>query len=522
MSKIKRLLSGLTLNLVTVGLIFSGCGSNPAPTAMVVLTPTTAPSPEMTTAPTQVSKEWPLTTDNLEKLVLQNVLRHGREIRSVQFSPDSKYLVTVEYDFGPTIQVWDLESKKMVLGRDMAETAENTAFSADGSQLVFTDGNKIIFMDMITGEETEISSEDSVSTFTLSRDGKWLAAAYDSFPERTWLMNLETGEKTKFDFLDDNRVSSLVFSPDDTSVYYGAENLVGYWDLNGGKDHTLEIPGVSMMTDIHLNTSGSLLAVSDSYDLILWDLPGGKVISELEGAKPAAFYPDGALLASQVSENILGIWDLQTGQLKASLNNNTRLIHTIAFSPDGSMLASGSDDGIVYVWGISGKNLDLPSVTVLNLESGCQLDKGISRAWLETLTEPATFQVEFTSYNSTVETCRYSEGHTYEVQGCNVTAAVKDIQTQEILDTRRFPADESTWSSCPDERYFSEKTESTMIYPARQDFTDWLEQVLITPEAVSSEAAPVPPEPTGAPMPCLLYTSPSPRDGLLSRMPSSA
>ena len=27
---------------------------------------------------------------------------------------------------------------------------------------------------------------------------------------------------------------------------------------------------------------------------------------------------------------------------------------------------------------------------------------------------------------------------------------------------------------------------------------------------------------TNAPIPCLLYTSPSPRDGLLSRMPSSA
>ena len=27
---------------------------------------------------------------------------------------------------------------------------------------------------------------------------------------------------------------------------------------------------------------------------------------------------------------------------------------------------------------------------------------------------------------------------------------------------------------------------------------------------------------TGIPAPCLLYTSPSPRDGLLSRMPSSA
>ena len=30
------------------------------------------------------------------------------------------------------------------------------------------------------------------------------------------------------------------------------------------------------------------------------------------------------------------------------------------------------------------------------------------------------------------------------------------------------------------------------------------------------------PQPGGYPQPCLLYTSPSPRDGLLSRMPSSA
>ena len=42
------------------------------------------------------------------------------------------------------------------------------------------------------------------------------------------------------------------------------------------------------------------------------------------------------------------------------------------------------------------------------------------------------------------------------------------------------------------------------------------------PLASPGESAPPSESPSASPSPCLLYTSPSPRDGLLSRMPSSA
>ena len=45
---------------------------------------------------------------------------------------------------------------------------------------------------------------------------------------------------------------------------------------------------------------------------------------------------------------------------------------------------------------------------------------------------------------------------------------------------------------------------------------------LVPTLAASSEVQRSPDETRNQPKPCLLYTSPSPRDGLLSRMPSSA
>ena len=52
------------------------------------------------------------------------------------------------------------------------------------------------------------------------------------------------------------------------------------------------------------------------------------------------------------------------------------------------------------------------------------------------------------------------------------------------------------------------------------------EAVESTDSVTKSAAKDVPgasaPKPATKPQPCLLYTSPSPRDGLLSRMPSSA
>ena len=47
------------------------------------------------------------------------------------------------------------------------------------------------------------------------------------------------------------------------------------------------------------------------------------------------------------------LWDVGTGQLKATLEGHTSYIFSVVFSPDGTTLASGSYDGTIWLWDMS-------------------------------------------------------------------------------------------------------------------------------------------------------------------------
>jgi WD40 repeat protein len=74
------------------------------------------------------------------------------------------------------------------------------------------------------------------------------------------------------------------------------------------------------------------------------------------GAPPSsavALSPDGALLATAASDQLVRFWDVATGEVRHVLQGHTGMVRALAYSPDGRRLASGGYDQTVRVWNVA-------------------------------------------------------------------------------------------------------------------------------------------------------------------------
>ncbi len=86
----------------------------------------------------------------------------------------------------------------------------------------------------------------------------------------------------------------------------------------------------------------------------MWDVDGGELLATLEvrdtSVRGLAFSPDGLWLAGAGSDRAVKVWDARTGALRVSLPGHTADVASLAFTPDGERLASGDADGVLKVW----------------------------------------------------------------------------------------------------------------------------------------------------------------------------
>ncbi|MGQ4647010.1 WD40 repeat domain-containing protein [Lyngbya aestuarii] len=80
------------------------------------------------------------------------------------------------------------------------------------------------------------------------------------------------------------------------------------------------------------------------------------VVRTLEG-HPTAFAIvisyDGNTLISGGKDKAIKVWDLQTGQLRKTLQSDSGEIQAVAIAPDGKTVVSGSGDRLVRIWDIT-------------------------------------------------------------------------------------------------------------------------------------------------------------------------
>src|SRR5438874_1177054 len=62
------------------------------------------------------------------------------------------------------------------------------------------------------------------------------------------------------------------------------------------------------------------------------------------------FSPDGTRIASGGNDNIIQLWNANSGQRLQTYTGHLGSIWAVAWPPDGRRIASGGNDGTVQVW----------------------------------------------------------------------------------------------------------------------------------------------------------------------------
>lgn len=117
-------------------------------------------------------------------------------------------------------------------------------------------------------------------------------------------------------------------------------------------------PGIAhrdLVQSLTFNRTGDMLASGGFRTIKLWRRP--RDVRRLKLTTPEALTavaasPDGAFLATVSADNIIRLWNRETGEASLNLEGHTAAVSALAFLPQSSRLASASSDGSVRFWNL--------------------------------------------------------------------------------------------------------------------------------------------------------------------------
>jgi WD40 repeat protein len=104
--------------------------------------------------------------------------------------------------------------------------------------------------------------------------------------------------------------------------------------------------------DVVATTAGDARDSPAAWGIRLWDWRHDRLIDRIKGnAYGVAFDPSGELLiTNRLLDNVVDIWDADTGERLSSLEGHTGNVNDAAFDATGERVATASADGSVRVW----------------------------------------------------------------------------------------------------------------------------------------------------------------------------
>ncbi len=188
---------------------------------------------------------------------------------------------------------------------------------------------------------------------SLSPDGRYLTAISTT---GVWLYDVATFRPHAL-LAPRERATAVAISPDGRTLASGAgDGTISLWDMDSGNQiFTIPEGHASWVGALWFSPDGTTLAAGGNGNISLWDAATGSNTAFISpgAGHPAAFSPDGTILAAETLDGTVKLFDVASGSSLATLDGHKDVIQSLAFSPDGSMLASASMDRTIKLWDVA-------------------------------------------------------------------------------------------------------------------------------------------------------------------------
>ena len=299
---------------------------------------------------------------------------HEGQVKGIDYSPDGACIASVSDD--TTARIWNTSTGELV--RTIAAhdiRCKSVAYSPDGSRLYTSDVNqRVQIWKSLDGSSAGFIG-DNVISFSISADGRRLAAAYGHsvvpYGHSVVLYDTESLDVVAEFPLGSGYIDLVRFSPDGRQILTTCsdpDNVIRIWNAETGEEirserHSEPIYVAEFSPDgqsIAIGGSGNLEAFSvEQLGEPRWSQGFPLNILSL------AFSPDGRELAvsiggeldtpasyahGEMGEVRIYLLDSTSGESIKKIGAHDGDITRIVYSPSGREIASGSRDTTIRVW----------------------------------------------------------------------------------------------------------------------------------------------------------------------------
>ena len=291
-------------------------------------------------------------------------VRHQRTIFSAVYSPDGKKILTTSRD--GSVAIWDTDGNELrritVTPPSNRESGVFRAtFSPDGFRIVTSglDGTVKIWNfhgDLIATLHGHIGS---VYEATFPQDGEYILTSSADHTVRVWnndgvmlkMLEGHTGKVYSASFSNDSK--TILSASNDGQIIVWRDWQNNLQQTHIGKSENIKTP--SIFRAVFSPDEKLILCACKDGAIRIWKLDG-ILYKTIQAHDPgvevlwADFSPDGCRIVTASTDKLVKIFNVDDGQLIASLQGHTREVTCAIFSPDGQKVLSTSSDRTVKIW----------------------------------------------------------------------------------------------------------------------------------------------------------------------------